>query len=258
MDLDETAARIEKVRARVESQRHDVTVLQEQVNLLDSLESEKTALATQIPKAEQELASQRAQLATAVREQRAKAAGTVHPELRLLDGEVLTDVRILSVSDSEVSVAHAGGVARLPAKRLPAHFQERYRFGIDMTEVEEAPSAETTIAQANTSRLPDPQRQKVITLNASLVSKKARLLVLEKMATLESESELPPKPQGPKLLTTEPEQARIQREREKQRYAVAQNVKNAEITDRAREINNLRTEIAGIRVQLEQLYQQGP
>jgi hypothetical protein len=255
MDLNETGARIEKVRKHVESQRHDVAELQGQVSLLDSLEREKTALETLIPNEERELASQRAQLAAAVREQRAKAAGVVHPELRLLDGEVLTDVRILSVSDSDISVAHAGGVARVPAKRLPEHFQERYRFGIDM--VEEAPSSENTVARANTSRLPDAQRQKVVNLNASLVSKKARLLALEKMATLESESELPPKPEGSKSLMKDTEQMRIQRERDKQRYAVALNVKNAEISARSHEINELRSDIAAIRMELEQLYQQG-
>jgi hypothetical protein len=262
-ELNEMNVSLEETRKRVESRRHEVGALQEKVNLLDTLEQDKTALETKNPEAERELASLRTQMATAVREERAKAAGTMHPELRLVDGEVLTGVRIMSVSDSEMSVAHAGGVARVPANRLPADFQARFRFGMDLTGatgVDQLSSLTNTIAplpQPGYSRLTDSQRRRVDVLNADLMAKKTRLRTLEKMAARESEAEQPARPGGSMPPPTNSEQQRIQREREKQRNAVDQHVKSAAILARTREIATLRKEIATIEGAITVIYRGG-
>jgi hypothetical protein len=255
MDLDETRVRLEKLRISVQSQRLDMIRLKERINLLESLEHEKFALEPQNSKGELELASLRKQLAMAVKEERLKAVGTVHPELRLTDGEVLTGARIVSVSDFAISVAHAGGVSRIPAQRLPTEIQERFRFGIDMSGDIEAPPAGNTLdslQRTATSRLTDAQRRKVMTLNETLAAKKNRLQALEKMGAEES----PPQPQESKPLPKSPEQQRIQRERDMQRHAVAQNVNRAALAARAREIESLRKEIPAIEAEIALLYKE--
>jgi hypothetical protein len=258
MELSDVRARLEETRKHVESKRLEVNELRERVNLLESLDREKSAIETQIPAAEIDLASLRKELAKTVRQERSKAAGTMHPEVRLLDGEVLTDVRILSVTDHEISLAHAGGVARVPAKKLPVHFQERFRFGLEMSDQPAEPAPVNPMAasaQVASSRWTDAQRKRVIQLNGSLVAKKAQLLALQQMAARENETALPTNPAASIRTSGLPEEYRIQMDREKQRKAVEINVKNAAIAARARDISTLQKEIAAIQTELGVLYQ---
>ena len=91
-------------------------------------------------------------------------------------------------------------------------------------------------------------------LNATLVTKKTRLMALEQAAARERETEQPSNLLESIRTSALPEEVRIQLEREKQRKAVEINVKNAAITARAREIDSLRKDISAIQTELSVLY----
>jgi hypothetical protein len=257
------------MRKRVDARRLEVGELQEKATLFDTLGQQKSALGTQITGAEQELTSQRAQLAAAVQGVRLKAAGTMLPELRLVDDKVLTDVRILSVSDSEISVAHAGGMARVPAKKLPPEFEERFRFGRDVVAATGAaqappssvsappPAADTSasVPEAGPTRLNESQRQKVAELNAALLSKKNRLWALEQMMARKGAAE---RPDRPKTLSSDPEQVRRQIERARSRQFEEQRVKNSINAAALNEMSALQEQIVAIQTEIAGIYQVNP
>jgi hypothetical protein len=127
-----------------------------------------------------------------------------------------------------------------------------------MKDPSEAPASVDTVsstAQAASARWTDPQRKRAMQLNATLVTKKTRLMALEQAAARERETEQPSNLLESIRTSALPEEVRIQLEREKQRKAVEINVKNAAITARAREIDTLRKDISAIQTELSVLYQ---
>jgi hypothetical protein len=191
--LKSSQASLAKRRNELESSQHAVDEIQEKGRRTESLEEQKRVLTSDIATMEDAMAATRTDLANAVRETRAKAGGTTRAELQLADGQVLKNVRFVSVSNSEISVAHDGGMVRLPAKNLPRDLQDRFRFGTVPSDtpppaVTPAPYA-ASAPPASAAPAPGPpalssaeKAQRIQTLNTSLVALRARLTGIEGQA----------------------------------------------------------------------------
>lgn len=62
---------------------------------------------------------------------RTKSVGAAWADVPFRNGQVLRQVRIQKVTDTDVTLAHADGLAKLTADELPADLRERFRLGME-------------------------------------------------------------------------------------------------------------------------------
>jgi hypothetical protein len=276
--LDTLHATLAETRGEVESRKRTLEELQEKERHLDSLDQQKETLASEIAALERELNTRRTELADAVQDVRTKAAGTTLPEVRLANGQVLNGVRLLSVSNSEVSLSHDRGMLRLPGQSLPLDLQDRFRFGSFPTDTPAAVQSSSPIgtsarpaaptpASAATAPTPTPpsasknsaaNAERMQTLNTTVSALRARLLAMENQANSDlrqaqrlsaRDRKLHPMatPGGRSTKTME------QMEREGNRKSGADGAKAEAVMARNKEINALREKITQIEGEIRRI-----
>jgi hypothetical protein len=113
--------------------------LQTKIDALTKVTSENEALAGQIPPLEATLSELTREFVDAVSKTRAASIGVALPDVTLASGQVLQGVRIVKITDTEITLAHNGGSARVPGSSLPADLRDRFR--IDMSPMVRSPDA---------------------------------------------------------------------------------------------------------------------
>jgi hypothetical protein len=267
--LNSLQATFAKTRSELESRQRSVDEIQEKGRRRQSLEEQKRVLKGEIATMEHHKEAAQSDLANAVREIRAKAAGTTRAELRLADGQVLNSVRFVSVSNVEISVAHDGGMVRLPAKSLPRDLQDRFRFGTvpsnSLAPVPPPVAAEASAPPAAVAAVPGPapvnnadQAQRLQTLNTTVVALRARLLAMENQARYDSIKEQRLSARSERLYPSDTSlyqttKTAQQLEREAKRKFAEDNLKAAAVAAKNKEMDALRNKISEIEGEIQRI-----
>jgi hypothetical protein len=114
--------------SKVDAARAELDPVEKKANDYDRLTGEKATLGEKITSLESERDTLKQQLDEAVQKVRLAYIGKTIPELRLENGMVLRDVKLQRIGESEVGVAHAGGMARLSTADLPPNLRDILRI----------------------------------------------------------------------------------------------------------------------------------
>jgi hypothetical protein len=113
--------------------------LQAKIDTLTKVTAQNEMLAGQIPALEATLSELTQEFIDAVSKIRAASIGVALPDVTLASGQVLQGVRIVKITDTELTLAHNGGSARVAGSNLPADLRDRFR--IDMSPMVGSPGA---------------------------------------------------------------------------------------------------------------------
>ena len=123
---------------------------------------------------------------------RASAAGSEFPQMNLMNGQTLTGTKIKSVSDTELTISHGGGVARVNLLNLPQDLKSKYRIGmIPMIEIDKANLLAAPLANVNpggsldslpTTKSTSFKMSELTAQNNKLVSQRSQLELSHKAA----------------------------------------------------------------------------
>jgi hypothetical protein len=116
------AARKERLvglRAKLEGTREKLSIDRARQHLqtdVKSLEAERTKVLSDF--------------STAVQEVRTKSAGLPCKDISMANGQLLQQVVIQKVTDTDVTFSHSQGVSKIALGELPAELKERFRVGM--------------------------------------------------------------------------------------------------------------------------------
>ena len=173
----------DELRTSLQSAENNLNLARERNGTLEKLIAAAdmfNKLQQQVPPLEKELQSVKERFIEHVKKVRLGLVGTTYPELILGENQVLTSVKIQKVNESDISVEHLGGIARIPMSKMPKDFQEKYRYEMPPMLVAEAsnpdpsptPSPSTTppakIAKASPRVLSVAETEKVHKMEASV------------------------------------------------------------------------------------------
>jgi hypothetical protein len=97
----------------------------------DGLVAKKKALEEEIKDLEGRKSAGMKVFRDVVTDVRAKSVGIPWADVPFRNGQMLRQVRIQKVTETEVTLAHSEGVARLTAEELPAELKDKFRLGME-------------------------------------------------------------------------------------------------------------------------------
>ena len=125
------------------------------------LEERLRKLQNDLPPMQKELESLEKQFVDQVRRVRLSLTGTSLPDLTLDAGQTLQQVKLQKLNLTDVTVAHSGGIAKVPLSRLPANLTDSLRLGMppmkeEMQQLAPEPAAASTPAPTVAAVAPKP------------------------------------------------------------------------------------------------------
>lgn len=105
--------------------------LNELVAAYQTLEAQKKSLADSVLALEGRKEEYLKAFRDTVGDVRSKSVGMQWADVPFRNGQILKEVRIQKVTDTEVTLAHSEGVAKLRADELPADLKDRFRIGME-------------------------------------------------------------------------------------------------------------------------------
>lgn len=128
--------------------------LKQLVAMLEHLETTKQPLVESVLTLDGQKQATLTAFRETVGEVRHKSLGMQWADVPYRNGQVLREVRIQKVSDSEITLAHREGVAKLSNDELPADLKARFRIGMEpfLSLPQSAPAAATAAVGAPPSR----------------------------------------------------------------------------------------------------------
>ena len=191
-NLDSVKQSLEIRAAKLESIKSAYEPLKQQDDIVNSLTEQKqrvTKSIEELKKAKNELSNDFVQK---VKKVRASSAGSEFPQLNLMNGQVLTETKIKAVSDTEFTISHSGGVARVSLLNLPQDLKSKYRIGmIPMIDIDKANLLSAPLANVNPGGSLDPapatkttsfKMSELTAQNNKLVSQRSQLELAHKSA----------------------------------------------------------------------------
>lgn len=132
-DLRELRTLITNSQSRLDRKKADLESIQSKVVVAQAvidLDQEKKLLTGQISQLESSRADAQQKLMDTLNQVRTGAVGTEWPDVTLLNGQVISGVKIQKCTDTDVALSHNGGVVKLPVKDLPEDLKARLGYGI--------------------------------------------------------------------------------------------------------------------------------
>ncbi|RBP46514.1 hypothetical protein DES53_102905 [Roseimicrobium gellanilyticum] len=130
----------------------DADKLKQLVAVYEGLEAKKRALSDEIAELEGRKTSGLKVFRDVVDDARAGSVGMPSADVPYRNGQILKEVRIQKVTDTELTLAHSEGVAKLRADELPPDLKDRFRLGmepyISMAKIEALNPAPATAAKS--------------------------------------------------------------------------------------------------------------
>jgi DNA repair exonuclease SbcCD ATPase subunit len=123
-ELEDNASTADSKRAAYE----ELTTL---VAVHDGLVAKKKTLSDEIENLEGRKSAGLKVFRDTVTEVRSKSVGNPWADVPFRNGQILRQVRIQKVTDTDVTLAHAEGLAKLTADELPADLKDRFRLGME-------------------------------------------------------------------------------------------------------------------------------
>ncbi len=132
-DLRDLRTQISQAQARLDRKKADIESLGTKVSTAQAVidrEQEKKRLAGEISQLEGQRSTAQQKLADTLAQVRTAALGADWPDLMLPNGQTITGVKIQKCTDTDVSLSHSGGVAKVQAKDLPDDLKSRLGYGV--------------------------------------------------------------------------------------------------------------------------------
>jgi hypothetical protein len=183
--LTNTRANVDNKRSTLDGSRTKLQALRQQIDSHTSLSDAKGSLTGQIASLETQKTDVLREFVTVVQKVRASSVGNPWPDVTLPNGQTLTGVTIQKVTDTDVSLAHSGGVTRVSVPDLPADLKTRFRYNmVPMVQPPQKPGA----AQVAPASLRPPAPPVTVGKTESYEEKDARIKVFaDKVSGMENQ-----------------------------------------------------------------------
>jgi hypothetical protein len=149
-NLDSIKKALDVKKSSLEELKPTYELLKSQDDLVNSLTDQKQRVSKSIEELKKTKAELTAEFIQKVKKVRASSSGLEYPQMNLLNGQVLTGAKIKSVSDTELTVSHGGGVAKISFANLPNDLRKKFRVNmVPMIEIDKANALATPPPNVN-------------------------------------------------------------------------------------------------------------